>query len=153
MKRNKNIMLIEDDQKKIEDIKNFISQSFKDIQLITKESYQSGLKELIRNHYELLLLDMSIPTWDKNTNHSGGDYQKFGGYRILKELSRKGKLLPTVLISMFDEFGESDRTITLKQIDDLLKKEYPEKYIGAIFYSASQTEWKDNLKSILQKAI
>ena len=47
------IILIEDDKKKIEDIKWFLQDSFKYSELVIKESYQSGLRELIKNDYDL----------------------------------------------------------------------------------------------------
>lgn len=147
------IILIEDDQKKIEDIKHFLSGEFGVKDLMVKESYQSGLRELIKGSYDLLLLDMSIPTWDKAFNESGGDYQKFGGYMIMKELSRKEKLLTTILISMFDDFGESDRSITLSQIDELFRGEFPNDYLGSIFYGSGQTAWKRELKKALDNLV
>lgn len=145
----KKIILIEDDQKKVADIKSFLSSINMEYELIVSESYQSGLRELFKNGYDLLLLDMSIPTWDKVPNKSSGEFQKFGGYTILQELNRKNKLLPTILISMFDEFGESDRSITLQQLDKILAKEFEEYYEGAIYYSSSQNDWKNQLKDKL----
>lgn len=146
---NIKILLIEDDKKKIEDIKDFLATSFSYKTLTVRESYQTGMKTLINEEYDLLLLDMSIPTWDKSPTESGGDYQKFGGYKVLKEIMRKQKAIPTILITMFDDFGESDTSITLKQLDKLLRDEFAEIYKGAIFYSSRETRWKDELKSFL----
>lgn len=147
---HKKIILIEDDQKKIEDIKEYLHSSFGNFDLTIRESYQSGLRELLNNKYNFLLLDMSIPTWDKAPNKSSGDFKKFGGYTILQELKRKDNMLPIALISMFDEFGESDRSVTLSQIDGILKEEYPEFYNGAIYYSSSQSDWKEKLNILLK---
>lgn len=146
------IILVEDDPKKIDDIKAFLAT--KDFGVLTvKESYQSGLKELLTNHYDLLLLDMSIPTWDKSPVESGGNYQKFGGYKILKELVRKKKPLKTVLISMFDDFGESDTSITLTQLTAILQHEFPSIFLGSVFYNSQQHNWKENLNSLIETAV
>lgn len=144
------IILVEDDKKKIQDIREYLEDEYQYKELVVKESYQSGLREILNGDFDLLLLDMSIPTWDKSVESVGGDYQKFGGYMIMKELKRKSKLLPTILISMFDDFGESDRSITLTQIDEILKEEYPDFYLGAVFYSSGQTGWKSNLKTFIK---
>ncbi|SMO94784.1 response regulator [Fodinibius sediminis] len=143
------IILVEDDQKKIDDIKGFLDESFGYSDLTIRQSYQSGLRELLTNQFNFLLLDMSIPTWDKEPNKSSGDFQKFGGYTILQELDRKNKMIPVALISMFDEFGESDRSVTLRQIDSMLNDEYSEYYHGAIYYSSSQSDWKEKLKNMI----
>lgn len=153
MESENKIILIEDDKKKIDDIKDFLYKTYKYQNLVVKESYQSGLRELIFNKYDLLLLDMSIPTWDKISSDPSGNYQKFGGYLILKEITRKKKPVKTILISMFDDFGESDRSVTLSQLAEGLKKEFSEIFMGSIFYSSRQTKWKDELKLHIQKAI
>lgn len=150
---DKKIILVEDDQKKIEDIKKYLSACFDYTELTVRQSYQSGLRDLLQNSFDFLLLDMSIPTWDKEPNKSSGDFQKFGGYTILQELNRKNKMLPVALISMFDEFGESDRTVTLDQIDEMLHEEYPDYYKGAIYYSSSQSDWKEKLNQMIKDYI
>jgi CheY-like chemotaxis protein len=149
------IILIEDDKKKIEDIKGFLSEFHNYNDLTIRESYQSGLRELMKNEYDLLLLDMSVPTWDKTIHEPGGNFEKFGGYKILKEITRKNKALDTVLITMFDDFGESDNSITLSQLDGALSDEFPNIYKGVVYYNTREDKWKTELdlfiKNYLEK--
>ena len=144
-----NIIVIEDDFKKKEDIRNFLSSELQINNIVIKESYQSGLRELIKNKYDLLLLDMSIPTWDKSIDEPGGNFEKFGGYKILKEITRKKKPIKTILITMFDDFGESDTSITLSQLDNLLRTEFPDVYIGAVYYNIREEKWKTDLSDFI----
>ena len=146
-------ILIEDDSKKIEDIRDFLKNNLSCSNLVVKESYQSGIREILSNSYELLLLDMSIPTYDKTLYESGGSYEKFGGYKVLKEIIRKRKPLKTILITMFDDFGESDISVTLAQIDDTLKSEFNDFYLGYVFYHAADTQWQNDLKMIIENHI
>ncbi|WP_256009440.1 hypothetical protein [Desertivirga xinjiangensis] len=143
------ILLIEDDEKKTEDIREFVTKSRCVSKFEVKESYQSGIKELLRERYDLLLLDMSIPTFDKSLEESGGYYEKFGGYKVLKEVSRKKKAIKTVLITMFDDFGESDESVTLNQIDASLKQEFPDFFLGSVFYHATENKWQEELNKII----
>tara|TARA_R110000764_G_scaffold44749_1_gene100728 strand:- start:1451 stop:1903 length:453 start_codon:yes stop_codon:yes gene_type:complete len=145
------ILLVEDDKKKIEDIKDFLLESYDYDRLVVKQSYQSGLRELVKNSYDLLLLDMSIPTWDKSIDEPGGSFEKFGGYKILKEITRKKKEVDTILVTMFDDFGESDSSVTLSQLDDLLKKEFQKSYKGVVYYNTRENKWKDDLNSYIKK--
>jgi CheY-like chemotaxis protein len=124
---------------------NYIAKS-----LTIKESYHSGLKSLVTSDFGLLLLDMSMPTWDRSPNENGGDYEKFGGLKILKELKRKNKLLPTILITMFDNFGESDNSVTLKQLEEVLQNDYPDCYLGSVFYRSDLSQWENDLDQILK---
>jgi DNA-binding NarL/FixJ family response regulator len=144
-----NIIVIEDDFKKKEDIRNFLASDLQINSVVIKESYQSGLRELVKNDYDLLLLDMSIPTWDKSIDEPGGNFEKFGGYKILKEITRKNRPIKTILITMFDDFGESDTSITLSQLDNLLKNEFPDIYIGAVYYNTREEKWKKELSDFI----
>lgn len=146
-------ILIEDDSKKIEDIREFITNQLGCNTFTIRESYQSGIKELMANDYDLLLLDMSIPTFDKSPEEIGGPYEKFGGYKILKEIKRKGHPVKTILITMFDDFGESDLSITLNQINETLKVEFSNIYLGSVFYHARENKWQEDLRIIIQERL
>lgn len=150
MKKTKTI-LIEDDSKKIEDIKEYVTKQLGCEIFTVKESYQSGIREILQNDYDLLLLDMSIPTFDKTPVESGGSYEKFGGYKVLREIIRKKRPVKTILITMFDDFGESDLSITLSQIDQSLKQEFSNIYLGSVFYHARENKWQEDLKNIIQE--
>jgi hypothetical protein len=94
---------------------------------------------------------MSIPTFDKTPLESGGHYEKFGGYKVLREIIRKKRPVKTILITMFDDFGESDLSITLSQIDESLKKEFSNIYLGSVFYHARENKWQEDLKNLIQE--
>ena len=56
MSNKSKILIIEDDFKKKEDIKNFLYSDLKIEDVTIKESYQSGLRELIKNNFDSLSL-------------------------------------------------------------------------------------------------
>ena len=144
-------ILIEDDSKKIEDIKEYVMKELGCEIFIVRESYQSGIREILKTDFDLLLLDMSIPTFDKTPSESGGPYEKFGGYKVLREIIRKQRPVKTILITMFDDFGESDSSITLNQINESLKDQFSQLYLGSVFYHARENKWQEELKGLVEK--
>lgn len=98
-----NILFIEDNKTKFENISNFILKEFKNIKIIQKDSFSSGLKEIISNKYDLLLLDMSLPVRDEI--YSANNYMQLGGHKILNELKRKKINIKTILVTMYSEFS------------------------------------------------
>lgn len=146
---NKRILLIEDDRKKIEDIKGFIHHRFANFELQIKESYQSGLRELANSNYDALLLDMSLPTWESSGYEATSSFEKFGGFNIMKEMDRKGFKTKTIFITMFDDFGESDSSITLEQINNILQSQFSDFYLGYVFYNSRETQWQTKLHKFL----
>lgn len=144
------ILLIEDDKKKAQDIKDYINETMDgNTNLQVRQSYQSGIRELIKSSFDLLLLDMSIPTWDKSINEPGGNFEKFGGYKVLKESKRKGKIIRTILVTMFEDFGSDDSSLNLNDIDAELKSRFSPYYLGFVFYNARESDWKNKLSLLL----
>ena len=55
------ILIVEDNEKKIEKLRDFLKKDFPEIDVEEKRSYNSALKEIAINYdsYDLILLDMS----------------------------------------------------------------------------------------------
>ncbi|MBL7784701.1 MAG: hypothetical protein JNM36_02250 [Chitinophagales bacterium] len=142
------ILIIEDDKIKIEKLALF----FEGDDLTIKESYHSGLKELnsFFSNYDFLILDMSIPLWDKGNTDFGGNHEQFGGERILREMKRRKKELPTLLVTMFDIFPVEGGNLTFGELNQYLMTEFPNFYLGAVFYNASEDDWKQEIKNLIQ---
>lgn len=142
------ILLIEDDKIKIEKLSQFLQVH----ELTIKESFHSGLKEIISGSdiYDFLLLDMTIPLWEKEGTDLSGNYEQFGGERVLREMKRRKKILPTILVTMFDVFTIVEGNLTFKQLDAHLLKEFSDFYLGAVFYNASDDTWKSELENFIK---
>src|SRR6478672_2470295 len=96
------LLIIEDDKEKIVRLQEL----FKGNDLVIRESFQRGVLELKTNHseYDFLILDMTIPLWEKGNNDLGGNYEQFGGEKVLMEMKRRKLFLSTILFTMFDIF-------------------------------------------------
>ncbi len=142
------ILIIEDDKIKIEKLSAF----FKEYDYTIVESYHSGLKEIVSSitQYDFLILDMTIPLWDKGNTDLGGNYEQFGGERILREMKRRKKELPTILVTMFDIFSILGGNLTFDELNSYLKNQFATFYVGAVFYNASEDTWKTQLENFIQ---
>ncbi|MDM1072149.1 response regulator [Empedobacter brevis] len=143
------VLLVEDDEDKREQIINFINK-FDDYDLIEVRSYNSAVKAIRSSFFDLILLDMTLPTFDVNVNESGGRTQAFGGELILAEMDRKNISSKVIVITQFDLFGEGEEEINLENLDQRLKLQF-NNYLGAIQYSVSYNSWQEILKRKIQK--
>jgi len=80
------ILIIEDDELKHQHLDKFVCDFIPSSIIVWKKSYHAGLKELIENHYDLILLDMSMHIYEKTANESGGSFEKYAGRMILSEI-------------------------------------------------------------------
>ena len=147
------ILFIEDNKTKIEDIKSFLEENYKGINLSIKESFTSGLRELFTNEYDIVFLDMSLPTREGSPNNSLNNFEQLGGHKILSEMKRKEMFLPTVLITMFRDFGVGQSFMDLNEIDEMCKTEFENFYRGVVYYSSREDSWKEKLNNYLTELI
>lgn len=141
-----NILVIEDDKIKLERLVSFLNLET----ICIKESYHSGLRELIqRNDIDLLLLDMSLPLWEGTEQGAGENNEQFGGTNILRELKRRKKDIPVILVTMFDVFA--DGSLTFQQLNTQLAEQYAPFYKGGVFYNASEDKWKHDLENLVNQ--
>jgi DNA-binding NarL/FixJ family response regulator len=144
------ILLIEDHPLKRSHIIDFISSQFEDVEIVVKNSYITGLKELIKNNkdYDFLFLDISMPNYDISSEDSGGDWMPLAGKSILKQLYFRNIPIKTIVITMHGNFEDG---LKMSDLDALLKKEFKSNYQGYVYYSQVNEDWKSKLVQILQE--
>jgi CheY-like chemotaxis protein len=147
----KRILFIEDNLIKMEAVLQVMQLNYPNAEIVTKDSFRSGLRELIANQYDILLLDMSLPTWDREEVNKQEGFERFGGETIMREMKRKNKLVPTIVITMFSEFGIGKSFIDLIDLDKHLKNEFSGFYHGFVKYSSSEKKWEVELLNALNK--
>lgn len=139
------ILIIEDDKIKIEKL----SLLLRDYDLELRESFQSGLNALRSETYNLLILDMTIPLWEKENNDINQNYEQFGGEKILREMKRKKIFVPVVLFTMFDKFPIGNEVMTFEQLSSKYKENF-DFYIDAVYYDSRNDDWKNNLLNLIK---
>jgi|SRR5690554_3051115 len=144
-----NILIIEDDKVKIERLITYFSSE----KITIKESFQSGLSEIKNNNdaYDFLILDMTIPLWEKGNNDLGGNYEQFGGEKILREMKRRKLFLPTILFTMFDVFPTKEGNITFNEVNSIFKKDFSKFYLGAVFYNSNEDNWQIEMSNLISE--
>lgn len=147
------ILLIEDEISKEQNILQFLQMEYPTANIIVKRSITSGIIELRAREFDFVLLDMSLPLYDNDDVEYADDneFETFGGNCVLDELDRRELKSKTIVITAFDILGEGINQIALSQVDSELAEDYPNNFIGSVFYNASSVEWKDSLKELLTK--
>jgi CheY-like chemotaxis protein len=147
------ILVIEDDEYKRTQICNFVSQSCAFADLRVAKSLQSGLRAIISERFDLIILDMTMPTFDIGFNEDGGRPQAYAGREILRQLDRRKIKIPVVVVTQFDRFGSGDDALTLEQLDSELSEAHPDNYKGSVYYNASVEGWKDSLANTIRQSL
>lgn len=146
------ILVVDDSEYKIKKIVTFLdSLKGNNISYDKAFSYTSGLNKALKNNYDFIILDMSMPTYDKTKNESGGRPRVFGGKEIVRQLKREKKLVPFVILTQYSQFDDTDKIKTLEDLESFFTQKFPEFHIGTIFYDTSSTKWKNLLEEKISK--
>jgi DNA-binding NarL/FixJ family response regulator len=146
------VLLIEDDENKRRQILSFIGEEFPSFDVSVTRSYTSGLKSVRDLNPDLVLLDMSLPNFDGELNsNDGGKFRSYGGRDILHQMSRRQLTAKVIVVTQYDTFSSDTNAKTLETLMDELMTEFPENFLSAVFYNASQDEWKINLRELLSE--
>lgn len=148
----KRILFIEDDQYKMEKIKDFLEEEFNNIEVVIRTSFHGGFEEIVENHehYDLVLLDMSMQNYDISPDESGGDPAPLAGKSILTQMYLREIGTNVVVVTMYENFQDGTK---IKDLNTSLKEEFPENYKGYVFFSHMDTKWMNDIKQFILKLL
>ena len=143
-----NILVIEDNQLKRKKICDFLTTNF-EVAIFEASSYNSGLNAVLARKFDLLVLDMSMPTFDRSSATNGGRFRPLAGKEIAVRLQKQKRLIPFVVVTGYSDFSVNAESLSISQIDESLKT-LGEEYRGCVFFDAVESVWKENLLEIVR---
>lgn len=148
--RNIAILLVEDDEPKRAHIERFLYAFGPGISISVAKSVNSALDALEQALPDLLLIDMSLPTFDIGERESGGRPQGFGGIEIMRHMTLAEISCPTIVITGYEAFlREAGKRVDLSQMRRELEQEFPQLLRGVLHYNSTYDEWKKQLAAAL----
>lgn len=151
---NLHILLVEDEAPKRTHIQEFLQELAPGIIISIAKSVNSALDALDDELPDLLILDMSLPTFDVGERESGGRPQGFGGTEVLRNMAMGGIQCPTIVITGYEAFlRKGGKTVDLLHIREELVEEFPQIIMGVLHYNSTYEEWKTALKKALAEVV
>ncbi|MDN2696270.1 hypothetical protein O0882_08080 [Janthinobacterium sp. SUN073] len=149
------ILLVEDDTGKREDIQSQVKLSLSQInekcEITEKESLRSAWRTLIAEKFDLLLLDMSLPSSDVSDDSAPNEPESFAGREILDQMRLRSIHTPVLVVTQYRTFERG--TISLEQLVAGFEAKYAPFFRGYIYYNASSDDWRRQLNAHLQEII
>jgi CheY-like chemotaxis protein len=146
------ILLVEDDELKAQRIAEHLIAFDRTIQLVRARSVNSALRAIASTDFDVIVLDMTLPAFDIGTVEDGGGRKPYGGREVLGQMDVAGLIVPTIVITQFDRFGEGDRALSIGQLHDQLDRAF-DSYTGIVQYRADSYGWKKLLNNQLDFAM
>ncbi|MCG8669282.1 MAG: response regulator [Pseudomonadales bacterium] len=145
-----NVLIVEDEEPKFVHIRRHIENLVGNCTIHHMKSVNSAIRYLENKLPDLLILDMSLPTFDITEEESGGRPQGFGGIEVLREMKIENWGCPTIVITGYSAFQRDDANrVSLDDLSKELLEEFPEFLRGVLHFNSSFSEWKTELQSII----
>lgn len=148
----KTLLLIEDSPHKMAKISDHIGSLDLGFVVTPTHSFTSGCKAIEGDEFDFVILDMSIPTFDKTDAQAGGKFRTFGGREIARKIVRKGLSLRIIVLTQYQSFSDKGQSISYDDLKAALSKECGGNFAGMIFYDGSKSSWKNELTDALKGA-
>lgn len=150
--RQISVLLVEDEEPKRKHVQRFLDGLSISISLGLAASVNTALDYLERSCPDILLLDMSLPTFEVGVEESGGRPQPFGGIEVLRHMVLSDIFCPTIVITGYEAFERAKGSgIDLSQLRRELEQEFPSILKGVLHYNSTYDEWKTELNNALKE--
>ena len=146
-------LIIDDIEYKIQSLRSVLEkfECIKDIKIA--KSFQTGVHAILEYQPDLVLLDMSLPTSERSGGEPEGRNRMYGGREILSEMKSEDIAAKVIIVTQFDNFGHAPNIISLDNLLNQLKRDYPRLFAGGIYYDFADVAWKAKLTTLIKKLI
>ncbi|WDJ04497.1 response regulator [Xanthomonas campestris] len=145
------IYIVEDDPLKAEGICSFMSIIDSVAVVRVFRSYHSGLSAITDAKPDLIILDMTLPTYDRSPAKRAGRLRPLGGYELLRKVRLHEISVRAIVVTMLESFGEGDKEISYDDMTDACEREFDEMFLGSVYFQPGTSNWQVELRSIYDR--
>ena len=146
------ILIIEDNVSKLEKVTKLCTELIPNAQITAKKSYNAALQEVVYNgmKYHVILLDVSMYTYDFTKDENGGEPEPLAGSNILRMMKLRHISTPVIVVTMYENFADG---IKIAALDKKFREEYKNVYKGFVYYNVRNEDWKTQLNNKIKEVL
>lgn len=144
------LLLVEDEAQKLAELRQLF-EGLTTAKVTCARSVRSAI-DFVREGgaVDLIILDMSLPTFDIDEAESGGTPRPFGGIDVMRSLVRYRMFIPTVVFTGYQSFEDDSGTVSLESLTAKMREEFGEMLIDVVQYTPFSSDWGKTLKEIYE---
>ncbi|WFP65115.1 response regulator [Mesorhizobium sp. WSM4904] len=147
------ILLVEDEPFKQRHIEQYVKGVFPSACIETARSVTAAIDIIDERIPDVLLLDMSLPTFDIGEREGGGRPQGFGGIEVIRHMKFSGIACPIIVVTGYEAFPKGSGFVGISELEAELKAEFPEMVEGVLYFNSAFDDWKDPLVALIRTVL
>jgi CheY-like chemotaxis protein len=144
-----NVLIVEDEGPKRDHVSTMVLNRWPDATIGVAKSVRSAIAAVRKAPPSLILLDMSLPTFDVEPGEPGGRPQGFGGIEVLRYLERYGIAVPVIVVTAYEAFSIDGKEIGLEGLAKVLGDEHKELFRGLVYFNSVFGDWRQKLEQYI----
>lgn len=146
-----NILIIEDDDYKLERIKSFASSELGNPIISTSESLKEALEAIANETFDLIFVDMAIPSHPTIAGQGTPVSFNTGGLEVIMELSALGRNDPCIIITQYPDIEISGEYIPISAVKKALPLLLECEVAACVLYEEDSDSWKIELQEVFKE--
>lgn len=140
------VLLVEDDNYKRDAILSVVPENF---ECSVEQSVATAVRRLSRDRFDLIILDMALPNYEKKDNAASGSSQPQGGVDVLRELKYLKLDSKVIIVSQYPGIEIDGEFVSLNESVETLNSRYGVSVLGAVVYDFEDDSWVADFNRIL----
>jgi len=145
------ILLVEDEDPKRRHIEEFLRSEVPGLELTIAKSVRSALERLEEKVPDLVILDMSLPTFDIGGDEGGGRPQGFGGVELIRNMELEEIFCPSIVLTGYESFSKAGGQVGLDALNKELADAHPDIFRGIFHYNSAYGDWRHRVAAVLKE--
>lgn len=141
------VLMIEDDTFKAEDLGREISEGH---EVTVVASVRDAVVTVLRDAFDVVVLDMALPTFTADAASASGSAQPQGGVEVLRALRTAGRDTPVIIVSQYPDLEVEGKFHALAEAPKVLSDRYDIRVVGAVIYDFRDRAWAHAFQSLLE---
>lgn len=147
------VLIVEDIDTKSRSIQELVRSVISPVDIHCAASVKSAIQLIEKFDFSLILLDMSLPTFDLSKAEGGGTPRPRGGMELFAHLDGSGVEVPVIVVSAYGALEEKGSMVSLEEISSRLRRDYPALFQGSVLFDSVYTVWAEELTQLIRRTI
>lgn len=144
------MLIVEDDPHKSNELEAFVCGQMHFENVTRCDSVNSAVRVIDNNFFDLVLLDMALPSHHLRPGNGPAVSLLSGGLEIVMELDYQKRNEPIIILTQHIEVEINEKLIPVRSVKAELLRQFSVNLIDCIRYEYGKDSWKSKLVSAIE---